>query len=82
MSVIPSRPTLIAMISKVMNAEGTEDELDRLLNELKELSPRPDITDLIFYPQVEMGAEEIADLLLNWNPESLLPGEKDSAESD
>lgn len=69
---MPSRDALIAMLERLMNSEGTEEELDQLLYELKNVSVLPDVSDLIYYPKEELSAAEIADLMLTAKP-VLLP---------
>lgn len=71
---MPERGDLIAMIERVMNADGTEEELDQLLCELQHVSARTDVSDLIFYPKEELSAAEIADLMLSAKP-ILLPSQ-------
>ncbi|MGQ5525312.1 bacteriocin immunity protein [Chitinimonas sp. PSY-7] len=66
-----SRDELVRMISKIMNAEGSEEELDELLFKLKEISLLPNVSDLIFFPEKEMSAEEIADAIQNYKPNLL-----------
>jgi len=68
MNSTPGRDRLVALISRIQNAEGTEGELDRLMLELKEISLMPNVSDLIFYPGRDMSAEEIADLILQHKP--------------
>jgi hypothetical protein len=67
------REYLINLITKIMNVDGSEEELDMYINELKKLSPLPNITDLIFYPEVDdVSAEEIANIIINFQPKHFL----------
>lgn len=65
MNIEKERSDLIAMVSKIMNAEGTEKELDDLLRELIQITSMQEISDMIFYPTKEMSAAEIVDAALN-----------------
>lgn len=67
MKTLPGKSELISMISRLMNADGTEEELDHLLISLKELASL-DVSDLIFYPQKDYSAEEIADAIERVEP--------------
>jgi hypothetical protein len=71
MNSMPERDYLVALLSKIMLAEGTESELDDAIDELKQISPISEVTDLIFYPEREMSAEEIADIILNYKPKAI-----------
>ncbi len=60
---------LTHLITKIINASSSEEELDEYIDELKKLSPITDVTDLIFYPKEEhISADQIADLILNFKP--------------
>lgn len=67
----PSRAELVSMISRIMSAEGSEIELDDLLFQLKEISSLPDVSDLIFYSEEDLSAEEVADRILSYQPPAL-----------
>ena len=54
-----------------MNAEGTEAELDRDMQLLEANVPHRHVSDLIFYPQKEMTAEEVVDEALAYRPIAL-----------
>lgn len=72
MNSMPERDYLVALLSKIMLAEETESELDDAIDELKQISPISEVTDLIFYPEREMSAEEIADIILNYKPNVII----------
>ncbi|MBH2029625.1 MAG: bacteriocin immunity protein [Moraxellaceae bacterium] len=64
---------LTHLITKIINSSGSEEELDKYIDELKKLSPITDVTDLIFYSKEEhISADQIADLILNFKPEYFL----------
>ncbi|WP_222616491.1 bacteriocin immunity protein [Undibacterium umbellatum] len=70
--IAPDRKYLIDLIAKIMNAEGTEEELDAYIDKLEQVSPMPNVTGLIFYPENgEVSAEAIADAILNFKPKLL-----------
>ena len=51
-----------------MNVDGTETEIDELLQLLERNVPHPEVSDLIFYPDREMTAEEVVDRALAHKP--------------
>jgi len=76
-----SREDLLGMVEKLLTAEGTEEELDELLRRVEANVPHPRVSDLIYYPEVELTAEEIVDMALGYKaitlPESLEPVDED-----
>lgn len=72
MNTLPSRAELVEMILAVMNPNLTDEEINILLFELEEIYPLSDVSDLIFYSENELSAEEIADAILSYKP-LLLP---------
>lgn len=70
-----TRDELIAVVRKLMAAEGSEEELDELEELLEENVPHPEVSALIYYPDREMTAEEIVDKALNYRPIILPSGD-------
>ena len=60
------RTELIDLVNKIINCEGTEEEVDNMILLLEENIVYPDISDLIFYD--EKTAEEIVDIALAYKP--------------
>ena len=56
-----SRDELVLMIRRLQSSDGTDEELDWLLNEVRAAVPDPNVSDLIFYEKPELSAEEIVD---------------------
>ncbi|WP_111891236.1 bacteriocin immunity protein [Acinetobacter sp. MB5] len=64
-----NRKELINLIIRIMNAEGSDAELDADIEQLIQLSEMPDVTNLIFYPETDdVSAEDIADTIINFRP--------------
>ena len=60
---------LINLITKIIDALGSEEEIDANIEELKNLSLMPNVTDLIFYPtDYVMTVEDIANMILTFKP--------------
>ncbi len=59
---------LVEIVRRLQSAEGTDAELDALMEKLERSVPHPEVSDLIFYPKREMSAEEIVAEALNYKP--------------
>ncbi|MFC9706562.1 hypothetical protein ACFTRD_00220 [Paenibacillus sp. NPDC056933] len=64
---------LIDLVRKLMNAEGTEDELDDMLNELEQEQPYAEISNLIFWDDRDLTPEQIVEEALAARPIILPP---------
>ncbi len=52
-----------------MTVEGTEEEIDEMINTLEANVLHPEVTDLIFYPEKEdVTPEEVVDQALAYKP--------------
>ncbi|WP_338019667.1 bacteriocin immunity protein [Paenibacillus piscarius] len=68
-----SRQELIALVTKIVNAEGTEEELDQWLEMVMRQVPHPQVSNLIFWHEPELTPEEIVDTALSYQPIVLPP---------
>jgi hypothetical protein len=66
---------LIDIVRRLMESDGTEEELDHLQSKLTQAVPHPAVSDLVFYPPVPMSAEEIVEVALAYKAVAL-PGVK------
>ncbi|MDN8591684.1 hypothetical protein Q0V21_23245 [Paenibacillus sp. 11B] len=64
---------LIDLVRKLMNAEGTEDELDEILTELRQQLPHAEISNLIFWDDRDLTPEQIVEEALAARPIILPP---------
>lgn len=62
-----AREELIELVKKIMDCDGTEEEIDNMILELEENVPHPEISDLIFWGE-DKTAEQIVDIALNYKP--------------
>ena len=60
------RIELIDLVNKIINCEGTEEEIDNMILLQEENVVYPDVSDLIFYD--EKTAEEVVDIALEYKP--------------
>lgn len=56
-----NRLSMVDAIRRLFTADGTEEELDQLLDRLVQAVPHADISDMIYYPDQDRSAEQIAD---------------------
>jgi hypothetical protein len=64
--LIMTRDQLIELVKKIAAAEGTEQELDAMLDLLKKNVPDPRVSNYIFYD--ELSPEAIVDKALAYKP--------------
>ena len=59
---------LVELVHKMMNAEGTEQELDDMLTEVQQALPYAEISNLIFWDERELTPEQIVEEALQARP--------------
>ncbi|WP_338139486.1 bacteriocin immunity protein [Paenibacillus thiaminolyticus] len=59
-----SNEELVKLVTDIMNAEGTEEEIDSMLDLLCKSVPHPSVSDLIFWNDEDLSPEEIVDIAL------------------
>ncbi|WP_246058358.1 hypothetical protein [Paenibacillus illinoisensis] len=64
---------LVEQVRKLMNAEGTEAELDDMLTELQQLLPYAEISNLIFWDDRDLTPEQIVEEAIAARPIQLPP---------
>jgi hypothetical protein len=57
---------LIETVEKIVNLEGDEEEIDNMINHLNRNVPHPNVSDLIFWNDVELTPKEIVEQALNY----------------
>ncbi len=66
-----TKDELIQLVKKVMNAEGSEKEIDGWLKLVELNVPHPAVTDLIYYHEEELTPEQVVDKALAYKPVQL-----------
>ncbi|HAH18838.1 MAG TPA: hypothetical protein DCL29_07530 [Eubacterium sp.] len=61
-----SREELIELVKKIMKCEGTEEEVDNMIDILEKNVINPEVTNYIFYE--ENTPEEVVDKALAYKP--------------
>lgn len=59
---------LVMLVRKMLNAEGTEQELDDMLTEVQGALPYAEVSNLIFWDERELTAEQIVEEALQARP--------------
>ena len=67
----PTKEELIQLVARIQNAEGTEEEINSMIEQLQINVSYPEVSDLIFYPEKEMTAEQIIEVALAYAPPKL-----------
>ena len=69
MAIEKSKDDLIELVRKIIECEGTEEEIDNWLQEVKSSVNHPAVSDLIFYPENDdILPEEIVEVALSYQP--------------
>ncbi|SDY69996.1 bacteriocin immunity protein [Thermoactinomyces sp. DSM 45892] len=68
MKTIKTRDELVEIVRKIMNSEGTEEELDEMIDLFNQNVPHPEASDLIFWDNRNLTVEEIVEEALNYKP--------------
>lgn len=63
-----SKEDLIELVRKIMNVEGSEEEIDRMIEILKQSVPHPEVSDLIFWNENDLTPEQVVELALSYKP--------------
>ncbi len=63
-----TREELINLVSKIIECEGSEEEIDEMIEVVKRNVPYPDISDFIYWSEDELTPEQIIDKALNYKP--------------
>lgn len=64
-----TRDELIELVRKIMNCEGTEEEIDEMIVVLEANVSDPEVTDYIYYD--EKTPDEVVDKALAYKPIAL-----------
>ncbi|CAN7743057.1 bacteriocin immunity protein [Paenibacillus sp. LjRoot56] len=59
---------LIELVRKIMNVEGSEEEIDNMIEILKSNVPHPEVSDLIYWNENELTAEQVVEQALSYKP--------------
>lgn len=64
-----TRDELVVLVIRIMKADGSDEEIDLMIDRLVASVPHPRVTDLIFYPNdPNVSAEAIVDEALGYQP--------------
>ena len=63
-----TRDKLIELVRNIIEANGSEAQIDAWIDELQSQVPHPAVTDLVYYWEGEHSAEAIVDAALSYKP--------------
>lgn len=63
-----TRDELIKLVNKIVECEGSEEEIDEMIEVVKRNVLHPEISDLIFWNEEELTPEQIVDKALEYKP--------------
>ncbi|MGG4341899.1 bacteriocin immunity protein [Paenibacillus lautus] len=63
-----TKAQILDLVTKLYNGEGSEEEVGEWIDLLQRNLPHPDISNLIFWPEVDLIPEEIVEKALNYKP--------------
>ncbi|MDI7277918.1 MAG: bacteriocin immunity protein [Anaerolineae bacterium] len=73
-----SRAELVRLVERIINIEGTEEEIDAMLDLLARSVPHPEVEALIYWNDQDLTAEQIVDKALRYEP-IIVPGSEESS---
>ncbi len=76
-----SREELVRLVEKIIRVEGTEEEIDAMLDLFGRSVPDPEAERLIYWSDEDLTAEEIVDRALSYKP-IILPGRQEPPSED
>ncbi len=68
MTVKPSKEELVRLVTKIMNTEGTEAEVDEFVEMVNRAVPHPGWMDLAFYDDRNLTPEQVVEEALAYKP--------------
>lgn len=63
-----TKERLIKIVERIINVDGTEGEIDDLLKILEGNVPHLQVSDLIYWNEKDLSAEEIVEKALEYKP--------------
>ncbi|TAN63656.1 hypothetical protein WS9_015555 [Paraclostridium sordellii 8483] len=63
-----TREELINLVNRIVECEGSEEEIDEMIEVVEKNVPHPKINDLIYWNEEELTSEQIVDKALEYKP--------------
>ncbi|PEP80682.1 hypothetical protein CN581_14400 [Bacillus toyonensis] len=63
-----TREELIDLVSKIVDCEGAEEEIDEMIEVVEKNVPHPEVSDLIYWNDEDLTPEQIVDIALAYKP--------------
>lgn len=65
-SLSKNKECVIEYIQKLLDADGTDEELDQMLEFIEENTIDPEVSDLIFWDRRQLSATQIYDIAMSY----------------
>ena len=62
------RAELIALVERIVSVDGTEEEIQEMLNVIRRSVPHPTVSDLIFHSTPALSPTQVVDQALAYQP--------------
>ncbi|RAN87252.1 hypothetical protein B5P41_24520 [Bacillus sp. SRB_28] len=66
-----TREELINLVSKIIECEGTEEEIDEMIEIVERNAPNPEVSDLLYWNDEGVTPEQIVAKALSYKPVQL-----------
>ena len=63
-----SKQELVVLVSRIIDADGTEDEISEMISIVESNVPHPSITDLIYYSDEDLTPSHVVEIALADRP--------------
>lgn len=63
-----TREELISLVNKIVECEGSEEEINKMIEVIEKNVPHPEVSDLIYWNEEELTSEQIVDKALKYKP--------------
>ncbi|WP_243526302.1 bacteriocin immunity protein [Bacillus pseudomycoides] len=63
-----TKEELISLVRKLVECEGTEEEIDEMIEVVERNVPHPEVSDLLYWNDEELTPEQIVDIALAYKP--------------
>jgi hypothetical protein len=70
-----TRDQLVRLVEDIVNVRGSEEEIHEWLGQVQDSVPHPNVSDLIYYSDVELSPNEIVDVALGYQAIKLEGGQ-------
>ncbi|MDS0526598.1 bacteriocin immunity protein [Clostridium sp. SHJSY1] len=63
-----TRKELVSLVSRIVECEGTEEEIEEMIKIVKRNVPHPEVSNLIYWNEEDFTSEQIVNIALAYKP--------------